>query len=441
MTFHIPTGGEGGASHVPGEPGSSHHVFHDVPEAPGEGVVEADFELHEAEHRRALIAATEPKAGDLSKIWRRFGFVAGDEFYYRGPRTTSKFSPMFSLAIMDGKYVQALVGNLSFVLPILGVVFGVLASLQVHGNAIPPLFPLMAALSVLGILSGFAGLMGFLVFLMGCIATGHFTNEHQLITLFMLGCSWFAGPQIGARLRPMKSHHDKLGFDRRWHQVGDFLFQYVLTAFILGKFFLIYPLVSGYDVPIKNYEHEFWVVVAVAILVRLSFETVVREWFPRRSLEVSAMRLAVRNRWLNLFFIVVVQMAIVVMAIHIAVGNIWQLWAISIIYGLMLVVERITTDFPKVTWLRRLVPSGVARILLVVVLAQLSAKYFIEHGYTTANVLTAMIFLLVAAVLFMLAVIEKFDGDPWGRHPIWKVFGFSVVLGLVLFGSEVVSLV
>jgi hypothetical protein len=433
MTFGVPDGGEAHA-HVGA-------TYHDVPDAPNESTVDVDLELHEADRRRALIEATEAKSGDKGKLWRRFGFLAGDEFYYRSPSVLSKGSPMFSFAIVDGAYTQALFGNLSFLLPIIGFIAGIAASVEVAGNALPPTLPLFSVLLVLGILNAFAGLAGYLAFLAGAIITGHFLNEHEIITLFVLGCNWFAGPQIGQRLRPLKAHHDHTGFERLWHQWADIGFIIVISTFILGKFCLIYPLVTGYEVKIAENEQQVWLIVIATYLVRLGLQTIAREWFPRRMAQVEAKPLATRNRWINLFFIAGVQMAIVILALHIAVGSCWQLWVISVLYTFMLVVERTKAQFPFVTWLHRIIPVGVARIVIVVVLGQLSASYFLKHGYTTAKSLTAMIFLVVAGVLFVFATLGKFRGKPWPDHHIWKFFGALIMLTLMAFGAGVITLV
>ena len=432
MTFGIPEGA-----------GSNAHAgvsYHDVPDAPNETTIDVDLELHEADRRRAFIEATPPKGGDKGKLWRRFGFLAGDEFYYRSPSTLAKASPMFSFAIVDGRYSQAMFGNLSFLLPLLGLVAGIAASVEVAGNALPPHLFLFSVIVVLGILNGFAGLAAYLAFLTGAIVTGHFTNEHEIVTLFVLGCNWFAGPQLAQRLRPLKAHHDHVGFNRWWHQTADIGFILVMSAFILGKFCLIYPLVTGYEVEIAQHEEEVWLIVIAAYLVRLGLQTIAREWFPRRMAQVEPRPLAHRNRWLNLFFLSVVQLSIVYLALHLALGDRWQLWAVVITYTFMLVIERLTTEFPFITWLHRIVPLGVARIVLVVIVGQLSARYFLDKGYNTAQSLTAMIFLVVAGLLFIFTGLGKVRGEKWEDHPIWKFFGASIMVILILLATGILSL-
>jgi hypothetical protein len=433
MTF----GGTGGGGIHP-HLGAS---YSDVPDAPGESTVDVDLHLHEADRRRSIIESTTPKGGDQGKAWRRFGFLAGDEFYYRAPSVLAKASSMFSFAIVDGRYTQAMFGNASFLLPILGLIAGIAASIEVAGNALPPHLFLFASLVILGIMSGLAGLVGYLAFLAGAIATGHFTNEHEIVTLFVLGCNWFAGPQLAQRLRPLKAHHDHTGWNRWWHQSADVGFILVMSAFIMGKFCLIYPLVTGYQVEVAHHEKEVWLIVVVTYLVRLGLQTVAREWFPRRMATVEPMPLAHRNRWLDLFFLTAVQLTIVYLALTIAVGQQWQLWVIVITYALMMTVERMERDFPFITWLHRIVPLGVARIVIVVIIGQLSAGYFLAHGYDTAQSLTAMIFLVVAGVLFLFTALGKVRGDSWGDHHIWKFFGASIMVLLMLFAGGVISLI
>jgi len=415
-------------------------TYPDAPGVPNESTIDVDLELEEANRRRAFIEATEPKSGDKGKSWRRFGFLAGDEFHYRSPSVLAKASPMFSFAIVDGRYTQAMFGNASFLLPILGIFAGIAASIQVAGNALPPHLFLFCALMILGILSGFAGLVGYGAFLAGAIVTGHFTSEHEIVTLFVLGCSWFAGPQLAQRLRPLKAHHDHTEWARWGRQFADISFILVMSLFILGKLCLFYPLVTGYQVEIAKYERLVWVVALIAYLVRLGLQTIAREWFPRRMAQVDPRTLAHRNRWINLFFITVVQLTIVYLALDIAVGSCWQLWAIAILYTCMMVVERLETEFPFVTWLHRIIPLGITRILIVVIVAQLAGKYFFNHGYVRAQPLTAMIFLVVAAMLFVFTALGKVRGEKWSDSYIWKFLSAAVMVLLVLFGAGVISL-
>lgn len=104
-------------------------------------------------------------------------------------------------------------------------------------------------------------------------------------------------------------------------------------------------------------------------------------------------------------------------------------------------VERMRREFPFITWLHRIIPLGVARIVLVVILGQLSAKYFLGHGYNTAQSLTAMIFIVVAGALFLLTGLGKVRGEKWGDHHVWKFFGAAIMVTLMLFGAGVITLI
>jgi len=423
MSFGTPTGGEG--------PYGSEHLLAHIPDAPDDGKTEA----RRIEHVRLV----EEGAGDRGWLWRLAGYRAGDEFYYRVPALASRFSKMFALPIIDGNWSQAMFGNLSFLIPLAGLVAGILAALQVHGEALPPTFALMATISALAVLNPFAGVMAMAPIFSAALFSGNIATVHQAVTIFVLGSMWIPGPQISRRLRPLQRHLDRKGFDRMWHFIGDYVVQVVITAFIFGKFVLIMPIVSGVALPIAEYEHHMWLVALIIVPVRQLLETGTREWFPRRMAVVEPKHLPHRGHVLTLFFEIFVQGAIVVGCLSTAIGFCWQLWVITGAYALMLIIEEIETEFPSVTWLHRIAPVGVTRIVMVILIGQLSARYFITKGIHSAQELTASIFIIVALMLFVLASMAKFPGKPWGPHPVWKGLGAFVIIALVLLASATIS--
>jgi hypothetical protein len=82
---------------------------------------------------------------------------------------------------------------------------------------------------------------------------------------------------------------------------------------------------------------------------------------------------------------------------------------------------------------------GITRIVLVVLIGQFAARYFIEKGIHSSQQLTASIFIIVALTLFILATVAKFPGKPWGPHPVWKALGASVIVLLVLLVTQTIS--
>jgi hypothetical protein len=417
MSFQGPTGSE--------------HLLAHIPDTPDDGKTEA----RRVEHVRLV----EEGPGDRGWLWRLAGYRAGDEFYYRGPALAARFSKMFALPIVDGNWSQAMFGNLSFLLPIVGLIAGILAAAQVHGEALPPTLALMATITALAILNPLAGVFAFAPVLAAALFLGNISSIHEAVTLFVLGSMWIPGPQISRRLRPLQRHLDRKGFDRMWHFIGDFVVQVVITAFIMGKFVFVMPIVSGVEVPIANNERQMWLVVLCVVPVRQLLETASREWFPRRSAVVEARAIPHRNHWLSLFFEIVVQGSIVIGCLATAIGFCWQLWVISGAYALMLIVEEIEAEFPHVTWIHRIAPVGITRIVLVVLVGQFAARYFIEKGIHSPQQLTASIFIIVALMLFVLASIAKFPGKPWGAHPVWKALGASVIVMLVLLATSTVT--
>ncbi len=405
--------------------------FH-LPHAAVDGPVES--------YRAEQIAGTTEGPGDRGKLWRLLGHEAADQFSFRAPSIVNKVTPMVTGAIEDGEYSRALFGNLSFLWAIVGAVLGLLATIEVKGVAVPPTLVLVCLIMAVGILDAFGGLVAFTVFAAGVLFTGHLFNAHALLTLFGLSVIWYAGPQIPHKLRPLQRYPHREGFDRGWRIAGDWAIDCLLVAFICGSMAELANILTGYDVLLAEEYKTIWVVSVLVMLVRLSLQSLAMYYFPRRMVMVRAARPPKRNRFLSLFFQAIVQPFIVICALWAVMGFRWQLWAILVLYMAMVTFERLEVDFPEITWVHRFVPVALTRILLAMITGQLAASYFISNGIKSSQELTAWIFLVVACLLLLLSAFEKFEGEEWPEHAIWKFLGFAVTFFLAAFATGFIKL-
>jgi len=390
--------------------------------------------------RRDRMEATTEGPGDKSKLWRLLGHEAADQYSFRFPGMVNRITPMVGNAVADGEWSRAMFGNLAFLLPFAGAVLGVFAVINTNGWAMPCTLPLFAAILCLGILDASAGLAAFITFGAGVVLSGHLNGVHPFVTLFAIAVVWYAGPQIPHKLRPIQRYPMMQGFDRFWRIGGDWVIDFLLVGFITASMVELMQLFTGMLVPIAEQYKQFWWISIGAMAVRLGLQSMAMYYFPRRLVAVRHAGGPRRNRFLTLVFAGVVQAVICVASLYVVMGWRWQLWAIAILYMLMIGVEQLEWDFPEAKWIRRFIPISLTRILLAVIVGQLAASYFINHGVHDGRSLTAGIFLTVAVLLLVLTVFGKFKGESWPQHPVWRFFGFCVVAFLGAFALGVIQL-
>ena len=382
--------------------------------------------------------------GDESRTWRFFGWNHGDRFFAAVPLRAAKITPMVSFAIDDAKYLQAIFGALGFLLPIAGFVLGLLSTIKFGGYLVPPTTGTYIAIVILSIFSAFAGMMALLPIAVGALVTGNLTTISGAMTLFVLGCIWIAGPQLARRFRPLNDHRAMQDhpFDKWWTVVGDYVIQVIMTMFIMGKLTIVLPIVCKLNVPVAEQERLVWAVVGVAVIGRQILETIARHHYPRRMFMVTAnIRSVERNKILNTFFVVAVQMSIVFAALSLVLGATWQTWTVGSIYGLMLIVGAWKKEFPEKKWVYRLTPMGIARIVLFIMLGEAAAHYFIGRGITDGVELTGFIFLIISTFLLILTFFGKYPGEPWPENALWKILGVGTVAMLIGLATGSLTLI
>src|SRR5262249_59583638 len=133
-----------GAAGAPGGGGDS-----DSGSAGATEVVEVELEIEEA---GAVLLATELlERGDRSSTWRWPGTAAVDRASLSVPARLAPQSPTLARVLNDGGYLRAILGSVAVLMPLVALALGILATRDVHGQALPPSFGVMVALAVIGV--------------------------------------------------------------------------------------------------------------------------------------------------------------------------------------------------------------------------------------------------------------------------------------------------
>jgi hypothetical protein len=371
-------------------------------------------------------------AGDDSRSWRWPGTARMDTASLALPVRAGPLSPLLARVLIDSSYVRAMLGSASLLLPLVGVVLGVLAALNTHGRALPPAVGLLTALAVLGVFDAFAGFVGGSVFIVGVAAAGGFGSAASIRTMLGLGVVWFAVPLIAGAARPLRRHPGQTVADRR-QRLGDFVIASLIGFWAIQKMISALPGLAQQPLPVARDATAIAFVVLAASVLRIALEGAASRWYPGRLASVQpaavpfsgvAQRIAAAFLRTGIFVFVAIAFT----------GNHWQLWATGLLFLAPQVLSIYEGKFANSTRLYRWLPRGILKtVVMLFVGTALGALVLrlVEHSANAA--LNA--FVLLAAASLALAVLSVFGREGDEPEEGWlRWLGGVGVLGVgVLF--------
>ena len=173
-------------------------------------------------------------AGDRSRTWRWPGTRAVDALaIYLAARLAPR-SPLLARLVTDGTAMRAIFGSPSQLVPIAGLVLGILAVRDTGGEAVPPGATLTIAIAVISVIDAGAGMVAVATFLVGVLAHGGL--EHRTTTCASLlgltalwcvvpvvaGCRASAAARRRARCRSRPGTEPRTSSSEGWSARGRF---------------------------------------------------------------------------------------------------------------------------------------------------------------------------------------------------------------------------
>jgi hypothetical protein len=107
--------------------------------------------------------------GDRSKTWRHPRTEAVDKFHSTSAMNISSFSPLLARTILDNSYLRAITGSFATLLTPIAILLGVMAVLNVDGEALPPTLWIVIAIACLAALDATSGLIAASIFALGVL--------------------------------------------------------------------------------------------------------------------------------------------------------------------------------------------------------------------------------------------------------------------------------
>lgn len=401
----------------------------------------------------AIAAAGLERDGNRLQGSSRFmGHAAADRLSTRGPSRAAWVTPMVSTSIANGSYLRAMLGNVYFFLPAIGLALGIAAGVTTSGQAVPPSLTLTLVLLAIGVFDALTGLVALCGFTVVCLVTGNLVGAHMtsappgeqtlvfaLTGLFGLGVLWFAGAKVPHRLRPLLAQRSGNSVVR-WGQRGiDYAVSALLGTLVVWLAAWQMPRLTG-DAPqelfvtIQNHQLQVKLVAFAAIFLRMALQETSAVRFSTRTAASTPAPDRARPFVLALVFWAV-RGAFALMILWEYLGFGWMTWVALVIFCAYAPVCWLGRQLPRHTLSRFRYPLNVVRILLTILIAQLVLNELTKHLVNPTPMLGGLL-IAIGALLLIFAFLEPLAAVGRardGRTIATDAIGFSLV-GLLVWG-------
>ena len=330
--------------------------------------------------------------GDRFAYWRLRGSTFIDGLGHALVPPLARVSPVLARLTADATYARALFGVTALILPTAGALLGVQMAQHPDEIATTPSLLMLCLLAALGTLDALAGAVAATTFAVGVALSGGLTSFDDVRALMGVGLIGFGPALIAGAFRPFRRDR---GASDGWERLTDFVVLPLFGAFVVHGMVGALPGLSGSSLTLAESGHVVALVVAIGLLVRTTLEEIAGSAFPER-IRAVAVRSVPQPHILQQIGSALVRAAVFTFVTVAFLGNVWQLWVGTAVFGAGLLVEIVKDRLPNSPTISRLLPRGVPRVVvLLVISAVLSA--LAGAWFTDESSRSKMTFLLLTA--------------------------------------------
>jgi len=374
----------------------------------------------------------EPGWGDLSKTWHSPFTHKTDTFFIALSHKFNRISPLLIRTTQDGNTLRAILGSVASLLAPIGLVMGVVAALDTQGQALPPIWTIVAAIMAVAIFDAFAGLVAGFVFFLAALVTGNITNRPELLTTIGVMVLFFAPALLASAFRPFRRLVRNQ--DDMWERITDYALGTLLTFWVITKMVAAMNGLARLELPITEYGTELALWAAALLLVRVALEDIAVEHYPMRlralhvEIKKPSQRQKIQSLAFKIFVFFIMAAPFVGSTLNLVLGTL--LFAIPQITALSL-----EDSLPKK---KLYLPKGVFKTVVMIFVMALASN-LIEGAFSSPEAFLKWSFVVMALPGFFLHYLDAITDAPesdWkttekGRK-IYRIGGVIVFILMIL---------
>lgn len=385
--------------------------------------------------------------GDRKKTWRApFTNFTDSEFALAAVQF-SRFSPLMHRVIIDGTYLRAMIGSISYLLYPAAFMVAAQALHNSGFRALPATLGLTLTGILIGLLDAYAGFFAAFLYFGGVLLSGNIDSRHSLLTTVGYVMLWFVPGLLASAFRPLR--REVKDIPTLWERITDYALAALLMGWGVQK--MVYALggLSGLKVPLMDDANQLAVSAAVILVIRMLLEEFVTYGYPVRThkLHLNSEALEVRPR--HSTYVLIFKAALFNLTAELFIGNSLELWIGTLLFVLPAVIERYTQYVPAAAFKGKFLPTGALKTVTMILLGTYLANVLsqqIEDPYTYLR--SAFVVLTIPTVIigamYAMANSER-DISFWQKSPATRYAyrALGVLVFILLFqivkGADVVG--
>ena len=383
----------------------------------------------------------QPGKGDLSNTWDNRYTDETDFVFVSLAHRFNRFSPLLTRTVQDGNTIRAIIGSWAALLMPIGLLLGIIASVDTGGQALPPAWGIVAAIMAVAIYDAFAGFIAGFVFFLAALLTGNITNRPEFLTAIGVMVLFFAPALLASAFRPFRRLVRTQ--DDMWERITDYALGTLLTFWVITKMVAAMNGLARLELPITDYGTELALIAAGLLLIRVALEDIAVEHYPMRlralhvEIKKPSQNQKVRSLAFKIFVFFIMAAPFVGSTLNLVLGTL--LFAIPQITSISL-----EDNLPKK---KLYLPKGVFKTVVMIFVMALASN-MIEGAFSSPEAFLKWSFVVMALPGFFLHYLDAITDAPesdWkttenGRK-IYRIGGviIFILMVLVVKGVDIAS--
>jgi hypothetical protein len=377
--------------------------------------------------------------GDRSLTWRAPGNERVERFALAFERRLGAALPGVTRAMVGESYLRAMFGSLSVLLPLAGLVLGVVAAASTGFDALPPTVAVFGAILVLSALDGIAGFAAGIGYAIPLLASGAVTSLNSVLVVAGTVVAMTGVSLMAEMVRPLTRPPGR-GWEARWNRLGDAVIGALFVGWLIRAAVGSLEGLRGYTLEITDRADLLAIVAMVGIVSRISLESLATNVYPARMRVVrphndEVPEYGLTRRWVMVF----ARTGALMLAAKPFVGWNWYLWVGCASYCAEQLLDVVEDRIPVVKRFAPLVPLRVYKFITALLLCTVVARLLENRtgGVQLVRVAFVVLNVPMTAVETFIALGREGERGPvtWWRRlggVAMITLGFLAVTGHLL---------
>jgi hypothetical protein len=346
--------------------------------------------------------------GDGLMVWSLPLIVALDNPPKQIAKSFARVLPLGAKIFSDGAYLRAMTGSFSVLLILLSVLAGVVGVTETGGLLILPSTFIIAAIAVIGAFDVLAGFLGAMTLAIGLAITAGLNTPADIRFLFGVIALGVVPRVISGAFRSLRREVTS-GSSYAWERLLDYFVAPMLAAWASYQIVGLLPIFAGIALPVEELGQVLPIVVAVAMVIRVTLEEMAGRYFPDRTSSVQVFDLP-KPPMVQLLISTILRAATFSFIAAALIGVSWHLFVGAFIFVLPNLLALFQNKFPNSRKLYHLLPQGLVNLCVSLWLGQI-ALMAITGVFQETPDLAKIGFVLLPIPSLILSILKLF-----GRH-------------------------